>query len=562
MPRASAGDGRSASSAGGGAPTLEAFKSQTASTSASPFVINITWDPSVQSAPSGFAAGVLAAAKELESDFSDPVTINIDVGYGEMGGSPMAGLGASTSSIDYYSYSQLRSALIADETTAADASAIASLSHVSPTSPGYYMTSAEAKALGLASARGTGIDGWVGFSSAYKYTYDDSGGVVRGTYDLKGAVLHELTEVMGRTLWTSPANPNVYQLFHYSSPGVIDYSSTKPGYFSIDGGKTSLAAFNTNPAGDAGDWAPSVKNDAADAFASGGVVNALSSADVTALDVIGWNADSLSSSPIRPVGISASTNTLSRARSVSGLNSNVALASFSEIGGPAGDDYTYVLGGSSATAFNLVSAGGVDQLVATGAGATGAANGKLYSLNVSVTDVSAGGRSSSVNSPVDIIVGSNGADVIHVKALAGNSGEATPVFVYGLGHGDVLDGSGMTGNLWFAGGPGADVMTGGDGDNRYLYSAVNDSTAAAVDRIMNFHSTKDVIDLSGISPFLNDAGRLTGSVIGAHSVGWQTRNGNTFVYVHAGSAPASLSSAELKIELVGNVALSSKNFTL
>jgi hypothetical protein len=159
MPRASAG-GRSASSAGGGAPALVTFKSQTASTSSSPFIINITWDPSVQSAPSGFAAGVLAAVKELESDFNDPVTINIDVGYGEMGGSPMTGLGASTSSIDYYSYSQLRSALAADATTAADASAIASLSNVRPTSPGYYMTSAEAKALGLASARGTGIDGW------------------------------------------------------------------------------------------------------------------------------------------------------------------------------------------------------------------------------------------------------------------------------------------------------------------------------------------------------------------------------------------------------------------
>jgi hypothetical protein len=292
MPRDSAGDGRSASNAGGGAPALLAFKSQTASTSPSPFVVNIIWDRSVQSAPSGFAASVLAAVKELESDFNDPVTINIDVGYGEMGGSPMTGLGASTSSIDYNSYSRLRSALAADATTAADASALASLSNVRPTSPGYYMTSAEAKALGLASARGTGIDGWIGFSSTYKYTYNDSSGVVRGTYDLKGVVLHELTEVMGRTLWTSSANPNVYQLFHYSSPGVIDYSSTKPGYFSIDGGKTSLAAFNTNLAGDAGDWASSVKNDAADAFASAGVVNTFSSADVTALDVIGWNADS------------------------------------------------------------------------------------------------------------------------------------------------------------------------------------------------------------------------------------------------------------------------------
>ena len=43
--------------------------------------------------------------------------------------------------------------------------------------------------------------------------------------------------------------------------------------FSVDGGATSLAAFNTVSGGDAGDWASSVSNDAMDAFSSSGVAN-------------------------------------------------------------------------------------------------------------------------------------------------------------------------------------------------------------------------------------------------------------------------------------------------
>src|SRR6476469_8085948 len=48
----------------------------TVTTAASSLKVNITWDSSVGSAPSGFTAGVMAAVQYLESHFSDPVTIN------------------------------------------------------------------------------------------------------------------------------------------------------------------------------------------------------------------------------------------------------------------------------------------------------------------------------------------------------------------------------------------------------------------------------------------------------------------------------------------------------
>src|SRR5215831_10802077 len=76
----------SANRAGGTEPgsgntdTLSSLSSGAASTS--PFVINISWDSSVRSAPSGFTTAVLAAVQFLESQYSDPVTINIAVGYG------------------------------------------------------------------------------------------------------------------------------------------------------------------------------------------------------------------------------------------------------------------------------------------------------------------------------------------------------------------------------------------------------------------------------------------------------------------------------------------------
>ena len=160
----------------------------TGTTSSSPFVINITWDSSVQSAPSGFTAGVMAAVQYLESQFSDPITINIDVGYGEVMNTALGGgeLGESRWYLSSVGYSQLASALKADATSTSDASAVASLPAGSPVNGGtFWTTNAQAKALGLMSANGTGVDGYVGFSSSYPFTYDNSSGVAGGTYRLQ-----------------------------------------------------------------------------------------------------------------------------------------------------------------------------------------------------------------------------------------------------------------------------------------------------------------------------------------------------------------------------------------
>ena len=66
-------------------------------TTTSPFVININWDTSVADAPLlAFKNGVIAAVNYLESQFVDPITVTINVGYGEVYGNPYSGaLGSS-----------------------------------------------------------------------------------------------------------------------------------------------------------------------------------------------------------------------------------------------------------------------------------------------------------------------------------------------------------------------------------------------------------------------------------------------------------------------------------
>jgi hypothetical protein len=265
-----------------------------ASATTSPFVININWDPSVGSAPSGFTTAVNKVVQFLESQFSNPATITIDVGYGEVGGSALGSfvLGESSTQLNSVRYSTLVNALSSHATTAADRSAVATLPSSSPVSGTFRVSTADETALGLPS--GSSVDGAVGFSSSYAFTYDDSNGVAAGTFDFYSVALHEITEVMGRKLLDGGSigsTSNSYtplDLYHYSSAGVRDFSSSVPGYLSIDGENTNNGNLNIAPGGDPGDWSSSMGNDAFDAFIKTGEVNNFSKDDLTAMSLLGW----------------------------------------------------------------------------------------------------------------------------------------------------------------------------------------------------------------------------------------------------------------------------------
>ncbi len=287
-------------------------------------------------------------------------------------------------------------------TTATDASVVASLPAASPVSGGnFWVTTAQEKALGLTAANGTSVDGSVGFGLASLFTYGDTAtsgtGWPAAHSDFFATVVHELTEVMGRQLLTGATEGTLTKsytlldLLHYSAAGTRDFTASKAGYFSPDVGVTNLNDFNTSSGGDAGDWASSVTADPFDAFASSGVFEPVSANDLTTFDAIGWRPSGSGMTvqlPPAPTGVSATPvkTSLASAQVNKGLAGKAALATFSQTGGPAGDSYSYTLGGAGAGSFTLASASnGATLSVGTTALMASKTAGALYALTVTAT---------------------------------------------------------------------------------------------------------------------------------------------------------------------------------
>ena len=211
--------------------------------------INLSWDSSVSSAPAGFEAAVEQGAAILDQAIINPITVTIQVGWGEVAGT-----------------------------------AIASGANGGPEGAGVagqasqdIISTAEAKALGISTAWVStsypqGVDGVIGFGA----------GEVPGTLYFQDAVIHELTHALGRVQGCSPMSD-----YTYSAPGVLwNQSSTTPGYFSLDKGVTDIVNFSSI---DPADFEPPVPGVMADPFSiedfPGGQLTAL---DCAVLQTLGF----------------------------------------------------------------------------------------------------------------------------------------------------------------------------------------------------------------------------------------------------------------------------------
>jgi hypothetical protein len=254
--------------------------------------LNVSFDQSVSSLPAGFVNAVDYVVNLYDQLFTNNVTVNIDVGYGEIDGMaiPAGDLSESDSNLFAFSYSQLRNRLLTMNTPGA-----ATLPVSDPTGGEVLgMPSAEAKALGLMPATDPAIDGYVGVSSSIPFSYAPNVTPAQGEYYFVGAIEHELSEDMGRISLLARPPGNEYSpmdLFRYSAPGVRQMTTGAASYFSINSGITDLNNWNnfvTGNLGDLGDWAPTAGNDAYDDVGSPGVISTLSSADLTLMNALGW----------------------------------------------------------------------------------------------------------------------------------------------------------------------------------------------------------------------------------------------------------------------------------
>jgi hypothetical protein len=263
--------------------------------------IDFVYDSSVNNAPSGFTTALNAAATFLDSLIINPITVTIKVGWQEDDGLPLTGntigeggpIGGT-----YLDYSQLRSDLAGNATSAADATALANLPTTDPTHGGrFFVSSAQEKALGLLAPNAPGTDGSVGFGGSFAFNFNPNDRAIPGELDFVGVAEHELTHALGRTSDVGTGAYTPLDLFRYAAPGVRQLS-TGPAYFSIDGGQTNLNPYDT--VSDPADWASSVSDDSFNSFSNSGVANVMTQTDITEMNVIGFTTEG---SPL-PFGLS------------------------------------------------------------------------------------------------------------------------------------------------------------------------------------------------------------------------------------------------------------------
>lgn len=272
---------------------------------AAALTITPVWDSSITALANASTVenAFSAVLADYNSALSAPVTVYINVGWGEVRGTalPTNAVGASSSNLyGYFTYAQLKPLLPAGDVLPA-----ATPSGVSR----YVVTSAEAKALGIVPATQTNADGYIGFAgstSSYGFT---TGTTTASLYDFRSVAAHEIAEVLGQISGVDSGSYRTpFDLFRYSSKGVLSYNYNSSAYFSLDGGATKLASFNySTNGGDRGDWATtSTTSDARDAFIGRGQHKSITGVDLAALDATGWGSGYLAQSPAALHGVAFS----------------------------------------------------------------------------------------------------------------------------------------------------------------------------------------------------------------------------------------------------------------
>ncbi len=263
---------------------------------ASALSFHITYDSSVTTLTNAadFENAFATAAETFSDLFTNVATVNLSVYF-----TNEFGLGQSHFQLASSSYTGIKNALSSHRASAVDSNAVASLPGTDPTSTGKWLVPLpEARVLGIWPTNDATEDGEISFSTNVSYTFDPNNRSVSTKFDFIGVAQHELSEILGRA--TAGLDGGIgyvpYDLFRFTNSGVrsLTIASTTNAYFSLDDGATALRFFYTNHlAGDIQDWKTTNTPDSFDAFVTSGHINPISTVDITAMDVLGYNGLSL-----------------------------------------------------------------------------------------------------------------------------------------------------------------------------------------------------------------------------------------------------------------------------
>lgn len=280
-------------------------------------------------------AGFAQAASFWSSIFKDDVNININTGFAAL--APNV-LGQAGSSYFNTSFSNMKTALAADASSAADAIMVSGLpggssyskwingtttdinAHLHNGITTMRMTRANAKAQGLLAANNSAVDATITFSTLFDWDFDPSDGIGANLIDFVGVAIHELGHAMGFTsgvdLLDNPANFGRFRDIDYNPfATTLDFTrcseASKAAGASMDWTANNLPknyAINGDCSGadlvvnawslgssrgdgrQASHWKDNVELGIMDPTAAPrGRLNVVTDLDIQALDVIGWD---------------------------------------------------------------------------------------------------------------------------------------------------------------------------------------------------------------------------------------------------------------------------------